>query len=360
MEDKNKNKLKLWIKLVLSVFIIIVLVVGGVFSYTLYKLSDINTTTISKTDENLGIKPQVPIEKDEVVKTEVHLKEEVPIKEEVPLKKEEAAEIINIAFFGVDRRTENEASRSDAIMIVSIDAVHKKIKISSIMRDTFVQIKNHGQTKINHAYAYGGPQLAIRTLNENFNLNIRNFVTVDFFKLEKIIDTIGGVIIDVESNEISFINSYMGEVATIENKSISRITKSGPQTLNGLQAVAYSRIRYTAGGDFVRTERQRTILLAMLTEIQALGITEFPALVSKLIPFTETSMSSIDIIKLGTKVLTSNIMTMEQERFPVDGYCKGKMIDSVWYLVPDMEATLDQLHKFIYEDIKPVPKFPLF
>jgi len=284
----------------------------------------------------------------------------VPLKEEIPIKKEEVTEIINIALFGVDRRDVDEASRSDAIMVLSIDLVHKKIKMSSVMRDTYVEIKNHGDTKINHAYAYGGPQLAIRTLNENFDLNIRDYVTVDFFKLEKIIDTIGGVTIDVENNEISLINSYMGEVAAIEKKPILEVTKSGPQILNGLQAVAYSRIRYTAGGDFVRTERQRTILSAMLTKVQSLGVTEFPSVVSKLLPFTETSIKSTDIIKLGIKVFASNIMTLEQERFPVDGYCKGKMMDSVWYLVTDIEATKDQLHKYIYEDIVPEPRAPLF
>ena len=94
----------------------------------------------------------------------------------------------------------------------------------------------------------------------------------------------------------------------------------------------------------------------MFTKIQSLGVTEFPSVVSKLLPYTETSMNSMDIIKLGTKVLTSNIMTLEQERFPVDGYCKGKTMDSVWYLVADMKATVDQLHKFIYEDIKPVAR----
>ncbi|HEY5588967.1 MAG TPA: LCP family protein, partial [Candidatus Paceibacterota bacterium] len=206
MEDKNKKKIKLWMKLALGVFIVILLVLGGSFSYTYYQLSKINTTTILKTDEDLGIKPEVPL------KDEVTSKNEVPLKEEIPIKKEEVTEIINIALFGVDRRDVDEASRSDAIMVLSIDLVHKKIKMSSVMRDTYVEIKNHGDTKINHAYAYGGPQLAIRTLNENFDLNIRDYVTVDFFKLEKIIDTIGGVTIDVENNEISLINSNMGEV----------------------------------------------------------------------------------------------------------------------------------------------------
>lgn len=330
------KKMKLSMKIVLSVFIIVVLVCGGVFGYTYYQLGKMNNTKISKTDVDLGIKPVAS------------------------QKKEEASKITNIAFFGVDRRDKNEASRSDSIMILSIDEKHKKIKMSSVMRDTYVKIKDHGQTKVNHAYAYGGPQLAIRTLNENFNLDIRDFVTVDFFNTEKIIDSIGGVNIDVKQDEISLINSHMIEVAKIEKKSIPPITKAGSQTLNGLQAVAYSRIRHDAGGDFGRTERQRTVLSAMLTKIQSLGTTEFPSVVSKLLPYTETSMNSMDIMKLGTKVFTQNIKTVDQERFPVDGYCNGKIMSGVWYLVTDMESTLNQLHKFIYEDIKPVPKAPLF
>ena len=350
MEDKNKRKLKLWMKLVLGAFIIIILAASVTFSYTYYQLSKIKTSIISKTDEDLGI----------VIKTPLKMDESSIVKTEVPIQKEEDNEIINIALFGVDRRAANEAIRSDSIMILSIDKKHKKIKMSSIMRDTYVQIKNHGMTKVNHAYAYGDAQLAIRTINENFNLDIRDYVTVDFFNFEKIIDTIGGVTIDIQSNEVSFINSYMAEVASIEKKSILQISKSGTQTLNGLQAVAYSRIRYTAGGDFRRTERQRIVLSAMLTKIQSLGITEFTSVVSKLLPYMETSMNCMDIIKLGTKVLSSNITTIEQERFPIDGYCKGEMMDSVWYLVADMEATVDQIHKFIYEDIVPVTREPLF
>ncbi|MGV8983632.1 MAG: hypothetical protein ACOH2C_20840, partial [Clostridium sp.] len=119
------KKIKPWIKLILGTFIIITLVVGGTFTYTFYKLSKINTTTILKTDEDLGIKPNVTL------KEEIPIKEKLPLKEEVPIKQVESNKIINIAFFGVDRRTPNEPSRSDSIMILSVDEVHKKIKISS-------------------------------------------------------------------------------------------------------------------------------------------------------------------------------------------------------------------------------------
>jgi len=325
----KKRKMKLWKKIIIGLFAIVVFAIGGTLGYTFWQLEKMDTTTISKTDEDLGIKTKSPEEK--TVESKV----------------------TNIALFGVDRRNKNEPARSDSIMILSIDEKSKKIKMSSIMRDTYVNVNGHGKTKITHAYAYGGPLLAIRTLNENFDMNIRNYVTVDFFNLEKIIDAIGGVTVDVQNNEVGLINSYMSETAGIQNKSVSRISGSGSQNLNGMQAVAYTRIRYTAGDDFVRTERQRTVLSGMLTEIQSLGVKEFPAVVSELLPLTETSMNSIDIIKLGTKVFTSNIKTLDQERFPIDGFWEGQTIDKVWYLVAKMDATVDQLHKYIYEDIKP-------
>lgn len=307
-------------KIILSAVAIVALVGVVAFTYTFFQLSKISTVKISRTNEDLGIKPEV-VEKVE--------------------EKEEDTEIINIALFGVDRRTKNEVARSDSMIILSIDTDNKKIKMSSIMRDTYVQIKGHGETKINHAYAFGGPQLAIRTLNENFNLNIRDYVTVDFNNFEKIIDAMEGITVDIAQDEI---------------KSIPGITKTGFQTLSGKQAIAYSRIRYTDGDDFRRTERQRTILSGMFTKFQSLGATDFPAVVSQLLPFTETSINSIDIIKLGTKVITSKTKKLEQERFPVDGYWSGKTIDKVWYLLADMESTIEQLHNFIYEDIKPVAK----
>lgn len=327
--------MKTWKKVFLIVFLIVIISVGSVLGYGYYKLSKIKTVPITKTNEALGIKP---------VENAV----------------EEDKNIVNIALFGLDKRDKAEPGRSDSIMVLTIDQVHKKIKLSSIMRDTYVDINAHGKTKINHAYAYGGAQLAVRTLNENFNLNIRDYASVDFFELEKIIDSLGGVTIDVKSDEINLMNSYMTEVANIEHSSFNKITKTGNQLLDGKQAVAYSRIRYTDGGDFVRTDRQRTVLSALLTRIQQSGKLAYPGIISKLLPFTETSMNSMDIVKLGTSIFTLNISTVEQERFPIDGYCKGEMIDGVWYLVSDLKATTEQLNKYIYQDVKPTPLSPLF
>jgi polyisoprenyl-teichoic acid--peptidoglycan teichoic acid transferase len=300
--------------------------------YTYKSLGDVQSISIDKSHKELGIKPEA----------------QQKIKD---TKKED--EIINIALFGMDQRSLKERGRSDSIIIVSIDKAHKKIKLSSIIRDSYVSINGHGKDKINHAYAFGGPQLAVRTLNENFHLNIKDYVTVNFFSMADIIDALGGVEMNIKSYEVNEMNKYIREVARIENSKYTPITKTGPQTLNGAQAVSYSRIRKVGNGDYERTERQRRVVTALMEKVKSAGVTEYPGLVSKLLPYVATSMSKSDIIKTGLDVLSAGATNIEQERFPTDTYGKGERIDGIYYFTFDEEATINQLFKYIYEDIKP-------
>lgn len=334
--DRNKPGKKHRKKYIIITIVFLLLAVVSVFLGSFYfELSKMKTTKLTKDNKQLGISSE----------TEQKIQQEDPNNE-----------ITNIALFGVDRRTQNEASRSDSLMIATIDKKHKKIKITSIMRDSYVDVPGHGKTKITHAYAYGGPQLAIRTLNENFQLNIKDYVTVDFFSLEKIINSLGGIKINVTKEELPILNSYITETSGIEKVTPPYLTKPGLQTLNGMQAVAYTRIRYTAGGDYERTERQRTVLTALFNKVQEGGVSKYPSLVTTILPFTETSINKLDLISMGTGVLTSGTKTLEQERFPLDNYGKGDTINGVWYLVFDIKTTADQIHKYIYDDIKPTAK----
>ncbi|WP_434283156.1 LCP family protein [Clostridium botulinum] len=317
------SKKKKWILSIVAV-IILISVVSALYVYS--KLESVKKVPISEDDKELKIDKRAESYGDDV---------------------------INIAFFGLDRRKKEEPSRSDAVMILSLDKKHKKMKLSSIMRDSYVDIEGHGKTKLNHAYAYGGPELAIKTINSNFKLNIRDFVAVDFYGLENIIDTVGGVEIPVRSDEIEYINSYMQGTAKVENKAVQEVQNPGLQNLNGMQAVAYARIRYTSGGDYERTERQRTVLTAIMNKIKKLGPTEFPKVVSSLLPNVESSLSSTEIIKIGTSAFALGIDNVEQQRFPLDNYCEGKLIDGIYYLLFNEEKTIDQMHKYIFEDIKP-------
>ena len=277
-------------------------------------------------------------------------KEDVGITEEVEEKLTQYDDTItNIALFGIDAE-DGEAGRSDSIMIATIDTHNKKLKLTSIMRDSYVNIDGHGLDKINHAYAFGKAQLAIKTLNENFDLNIQNFVAVNFSSLPKIIDKIGGIELDIDSEELEYINSYIRNVNTINNTNSPSIASSGIQHVDGTQAMAYCRIRYTSGGDYKRTERHREVLSKIFEKILSMSPTTYPSLLNDLLPMVSTNLDGSEIMELGNKILKIGNTTLEQERFPRDGYCEGQMINGVYYLTFDKETTVNQLHDYIFED----------
>lgn len=271
-----------------------------------------------------------------VEKVEVD-KDDIGITEEVEEKLSPYSNsIINIALFGIDS-ADATTGRSDSIIIATIDTTHKKLKLTSIMRDSYVNISGIGNDKINHAYAFGGAQLAIKTLNENFDLNIEDFVAVNFDSLPKIIDMIGGVTVDITNEEVSH---------------ISGINSAGTYNLTGAQALAYSRIRYATGGDYVRTERQRTILTKMFEKILNINAAQYSTIISQMLPMVQTSLDYSKILELGTEVLKMGVTTLEQERFPLDGYCQGEMINGVYYLTFNKALTVEQLHNYIFEDVR--------
>ena len=258
--------------------------------------------------------------------------------------------IKNIALFGVDA-TDGDAGRSDAIMVATIDPVHKKLKLTSIMRDSYVYIDGYGNDKINHAYAYGGPELSIRTINENFGLNIEDFVSVNFSSLPKIINILGGVDIEITEEELQYINKYIDDINYKDGTYSPYITYAGVQHLDGTQALAYSRIRYTSGGDYKRTERQRTVLEALFTKLTSASIGSFNSLLNEVLPYVQTNLTASEILSLGTKVLSIG-NNLEQDRFPRDGYGEGAMIDGVYYLTFDIETAKQQMRDYIFNDIK--------
>ena len=266
--------------------------------------------------------------------------EKVEIEEEnlsIDIKKEEEyGEIRNIALFGVDA-TDGKIGRSDAIMILTLDTKHNKIKLTSIMRDSYVNIDGYGMDKINHAYAFGGPELAIKTLNENFGLNIKDFMSVNFSSMPQIIDKLGGVTIDITSEEAPH---------------ISGLSNAGKYNLTGAQALQYSRIRYASGGDYKRTERQRTVINGLFEKVTDISISKYPGLISDFLPLVTTNMSSGELLNIGKDfaVLLNNGLI--QSRYPLDEDCKGKTINGVYYLTFDLEQAKQKIHDYIFEDKK--------
>lgn len=258
--------------------------------------------------------------------------------------------VINILLFGLDSRVENKLSRSDTIMIATIDKKNQVIKLTSLMRDMYVPIPGKKDNRINAAYIFGGPSLAIKTVNTNFDLDIRHYVTVDFFGLEKIIDQVGGVTIDVKQKEIPYVNACISELNSLNKntKPVSLLKNPGPQTLNGRQAVAYARVRKVGNGDFERTERQRRVLVELFKKAKTINPLKLPGLATTMLPYVETNLSKTEILSLGISVLGFKNKDIVQYRIPVDGTFTQKRIDGMAVLVPDLEKNKALLHDFIY------------
>ncbi|GAB6085762.1 LCP family protein [Alkaliphilus crotonatoxidans] len=269
---------------------------------------------------------------------------------------ESSLETTNILLFGIDSgREKYEAIRSDAIMILTIDPAHQKLKLSSIMRDTYVEVADKGKMKINEAYAYGGPELAMRAVNDNFDMSIDSYVTVDFVGLSNIVDALGGVELTIKKKEINEINKYMEEVAEIKKEVPTPLKKEGLQLLNGNQAVAYARIRQVGEGDFERAERQNNVMSALFSKIQDLEPSQYPSLAVRLLPYVKTNLSIVEMVQTTLAVYKLTDFELDWYRFPLYGYCEGKVIDRKWVLSTDLSVTTDHLHQFIYDDVKVTP-----
>ncbi|WP_346877510.1 MULTISPECIES: LCP family protein [unclassified Clostridium] len=346
MEDlKNKEKMrkkrrkkhlpiKIFIALVIA--LVLLLVTGWLYGNNL--LSKIKRTEINEND--LGIKDEV----NEKIQTN------------------NIKDIVNIAILGVDE-SENDAGRSDATMIATFDPIHKKLKITSIMRDTYADIPGYGKDKLNHAYAYGGPQLSIKTLNQDFGLNIKDYVKINFEELEGLIDAIGGIDMKMEYMEKYEVNNYIerySEARNITEEKLVMDEKTGKYHLTGFQTLGYCRIRSIGNGDFDRTERHRKIMTEMFNKISKAGTAELASMATKLLPYVETSLSNKEIINLATNVLNLGTKNIEQERFPRDEYTHNSKINDIFYLCYDEDYTEEQIHEYIFNDrkmwLEPNPK----
>lgn len=244
--------------------------------------------------------------------------------------------IINVALFGIDSRDINGKTsfkgNSDSIMILSINTKTKKVKIISLMRDTLVPIeRDTGLTynKINCAYSWGGPELAIKTLNQNFGLDISEYATVNFYGMSDIIDAVGGIDVNLTKDEVTSrgknnhgINDMIQEICQYENLKPNDyyVTVWGEQHLNGVQAVAYARIRYCTNiwgtsNDYGRTDRQRYVMEQLFNKAKSMSKSQSVKLAKALIPCTETSLSYTEIMNIAFSVMFSS-PTFEQYRIP--------------------------------------------
>lgn len=254
---------------------------------------------------------------------------------------------INIMVFGVDSRDNELTSntRSDSMILVSINKSNSDIRLISFYRDCYVRVDGHGYTKLTHAYSYGGPELAINTINQNFDLDVTNFVTVNFSALTNVIDALGGVEIDITEEEIDLVNSYTRDVARINNTKANKITKAGKQILDGTQATAYCRVRYTAGGDFTRAQRQRTVLYAIADRAKHSNPIALLKVIQEMMPQIYTSLHTKDLFSLCLRALSFEIK--KDTGYPFDS--EFHTVNDMSVVVPEtVESNVIKLHQFLF------------
>lgn len=301
---KKGRKLKAFGIAVLVLLIILAIIVGGTFWFISSKLGKIQQVDLNEDDLSVS---------------------------------SEAAENLsnfrNIAIFGIDSRedTYSKGNRSDCIIIASINNTTKEVKLISVYRDTYVQIEGHGLDKITHAYSYGEAPLAIKTLNTNLDLNITEFVTVNFDAVKDIIDNIGGISMNITSEEVSHIPG---------------ISSAGTYNLTGEQALAYARIRHATGGDYKRTERMRDVLTAVANKVKTFNISQLNQFVDFVLPKIYTNITAADIFSLMPSATSFKIT--DSIGWPYE--TKGITLDR-WYGVPiTLESNVTRLHQEVFEE----------
>lgn len=260
--------------------------------------------------------------------------------------------IVNVAVFGVDGRDDVEGDRTDTIMIASADYEHSKVKVTSLMRDTYVYVnEKYGYDKLNAAYAFGGPTLALQTINQNFDTAITDYVTIDFSAMVSMVNAVGGVTINIETEEeLDWVNDYLMDVNDKVKTNSPELENTGSQVVDGSQALAYCRVRYVGDGDFDRTLRQRAVFEQVLSNAFDLNLMEQYQLLMSTLPYVETSLSTLELIKYTGNLALMPNKQIEQYRLPTDDATALADIDGVSYVVPNtLNDNIKALYTFIDE-----------
>lgn len=314
-------------KIILGIFIAIAIVILGSFGYVYAKLNGIYVK-----------------DSDSKVKTSS--------KEEHEGKMVDG--ITNILLVGIDGTNIDKGNRSDSVMLATIDSKSKQLKITSIARDTYVDIPGHGYEKLTHAYAYGGIDLLKEVFKNNFDIEIDKYIAVNFISFIDVMDEIGGVEVDVKAKDIDEVNKYIdacykyyGDRSNKEPKKY--ITEPGVQRLNGYQALAFSRIRYTDSA-YARDNRHRDVAQSVYNEFLKQDPMMYKKAADILLENTKTNISPMEMLDLGYTVYNIKDSKIEQLEFPIDGHRNGHIISKQkgWVLEWDKEYNLNALHEFVF------------
>jgi LCP family protein required for cell wall assembly len=326
-QKKKRRKKKSIIKSIFkTITVLIVLIIIASIALLIFDplgIRDITQNNFSTSDKNLNISDEVNFDDN----------------------------IINIALIGTDKRA-GSSQRSDTIVILSYDKQTGRTTLTSIMRDLLVYIpERNTYDKINAAYAYGGEELLLKTINTNLDLNVKYYITVDFSAMEKLVDAVGGVNVDIKPEEISCVNEDILEQHNLLGGETDYISKSGVQLLNGRQALAYCRVRKVGNADWERTSRQRTVINAIINKMKDdMSIKMMISLFKNVAPSVGTNMTAGAMMSLAASYLKhKDTFIIEDFRLPYDHYALDEYYNEIYYLKPNtLKDNVIMLHKYIF------------
>lgn len=257
----------------------------------------------------------------------------------------------NIALFGIDNRSTGkyESGNSDCIMIASINNDTKEVRLISVYRDSFLAVDDDDDLrKLNAAYAKGGPTGAVAALNKNLDLDIKEYVAVDFNAVMEVVDALGGIELDISSKEAETMKIYINEMNEVMGTNGTAVSGPGLQTVNGIQALAYCRDRYSGGDDYGRTERQRTVISKIVEKAKAASLPTLNKVIDKLFPDISTSLSSSEILGLAAGIKDYELADTQGWPFQLTTERMGGKLGDV--VVPtDLETNVSLLHQYLFD-----------
>lgn len=255
---------------------------------------------------------------------------------------------LNVALFGVDSREGDleKNTRTDCIIVASLNKETKEIKMASVYRDTLLDLSEGTLQKCNAAYSFGGPKQAINMLNMNLDLDIQNYVTVDFGVVAEVVDLLGGLDIEIKEEEVEPLNKFVYETGQVAGKEAHFVGGSGIQHLDGVQATTYARIRSTAGGDFTRTERQRLVIEKIVEKMMKSDLATINKIIDEVFPKISTNFTMTEILSYAKYF--NQYKLGENTGFPID-----KATDTISGLgsivIPvSLEDNVKKLHEFLF------------
>lgn len=256
--------------------------------------------------------------------------------------------VTNILLIGTDGRTLSEPSRADSIIIATLDNNNNKIKLTSLFRDTLVNIPEYGESKINGAFLQGGAELLMETVQQTYDIKIDKYIIINFWGFEAVIDQIGGLEVDVKDYQLEELNKYIGE-STGGND--SPVTETGLQLLNGKQALSYARIRYNVGDEYERTERQREVIFKVVEKLKVTKPSKYLGIMNKMLDFISTNIDPMEALNMAYTIYKFPKLETEQLQMPITELAESRLYkDLGWVFLMDKEQNAKILKKFIFED----------